>query len=97
MTWDEFLETARAVGNAAAEKIGKATENAATQIKIANAEAKLKAAYTEFGKSAYRHFTADASEPSDPQILAEQVKKIALLQAEVEKLKSGSTRSQSGK
>ena len=84
MTWDEFLETARAVGTAAAEKIGTATETAAAQIKIANAEAKLKAAYTEFGKSAYQHFTADSS---DPQILAEQVKKIALLQAEVEKLK----------
>lgn len=84
MTWEEFLETARAVGSAAAEKIGKATETAKTQVKIANAEAKLKAAYTDFGRAAYRHFTADAS---DPQILAEQVKKIALLEAEVEKLK----------
>lgn len=84
MTWDEFLASARAVGNAAAEKIGKATEDAATRIKIANAEAKLKAAYTEFGKTAYQHFTADAS---DPQILADQVKKIATLQAEVQKLK----------
>lgn len=84
MTWDEFLETARAFGNTAAEKIGKATENAATQIKIANAEAKLKAAYTEFGKTAYQHFTADSS---DPQVLADQVKKIAALQAEVERLK----------
>ena len=84
MTWDEFLETARAFGNTAAEKIGKATENAATQIKIANAEAKLKAAYAEFGKTAYQHFTADRS---DPQVLAEQVKKIAALQAEIGKLK----------
>ena len=84
MTWDEFLETARAFGNTVAEKIGKATENAATQIKIANAEAKLKAAYAEFGKTAYQHFTADSS---DPQVLAEQVKKIAALQAEIEKLK----------
>ena len=84
MTWDEFLETARAFGNTAAEKIGKATENAATQIKIANAEAKLKAAYTEFGKTAYQHFTADTS---DPQVLADQVKKIAALQADIERLK----------
>ena len=84
MTWDEFLANARAVGNAAAEKLGKATEDAATRIKIANAEAKLKAAYTEFGKTAYQHFTADSS---DPQILADQVKKIAALQAEVQKMK----------
>ncbi len=84
MTWDEFLASARAIGNSAAEKLGKATETAATQIKIANAEAKLKAAYTEFGKTAYQHFTAD---DSDPQILADQVKKIAALQAEVQKLK----------
>ncbi|MBE6529854.1 MAG: hypothetical protein E7680_04545 [Ruminococcaceae bacterium] len=84
MTWDEFLANARAVGNAAAEKLGKATEDAATRIKIANTEAKLKAAYTEFGKTAYQHFTADSS---DPQILADQVKKIAALQAEVQKLK----------
>lgn len=84
MTWDEFLETARAVGNATAEKLGKATENAKMQIKIANAEAKLKNAYTEFGKTAYQHFTADSS---DPQILADQVKKIAVLQADLQKLK----------
>ncbi len=84
MTWEEFLESARTVGSAAAQTIGKATDAAALRIKIANAEAKLKAAYTEFGKTAYLHFTADHS---DPQILADQVKKIATLEANLQKLK----------
>ena len=83
MTWDEFLESARAVGSAAAEKIGKVTQDAKTRMKIAGAEAKLKAAYTEFGKAAYHHFTEDAS---NPELLAEQVKKIAALKADLQKL-----------
>ena len=87
MTWDEFLETARAVGNVAVQKIGEVADSAKTQLRITAAEAKLKNAYAEFGKAAYRHFTADADDPAATEELANQVKKIATLEAALQKLR----------
>ena len=85
MTWDEFRENARAVGSAAAQKINELTDAASLRVHLATAESRLKAAYTKFGKAAYLHFTADESSPEE---LAEQVRQIALLEAEVAQLKN---------
>ena len=84
MTWDEFRETAKAIGSAAAQKVSDLTDIAAARVRLATVEARLRNAYATFGKAAYEHFTADASSPEE---LAEQVKAIALLEAEAEGLR----------
>lgn len=84
MTWEEFRESARALGAAAAQKVNELTDTAALRVRLATVEARLKNAYATFGRTAYQHFTADASTPDE---LAEQVRAIALLEAEAESLK----------
>lgn len=84
MTWEEFRETARALGAAAAQKVSDLTDVAAVRVRLATVEARLRSAYASFGKAAYDHFTADGSTPEE---LAEQVKGIALLEAEADSLR----------
>ncbi len=84
MTWDEFRESAKALGAAAAQKVNELTDTAALRVRLATVEARLKSAYATFGKTAYQHFTADASTPDE---LAGQVRAIALLEAEAEGLR----------
>ena len=84
MSWDEFRESAKALGAAAAQKINDVTDTAALRVRLATVEARLKSAYAAFGKAAYLHFTADVSSPDD---LAAQVQQIALLEAEAEQLR----------
>ena len=84
MTWDEFRESAKALGAAAAQKVNELTDTAALRVRLATVEARLKNAYATFGKTAYQHFTADASTPDE---LAGQVRAIALLEAEAEGLR----------
>lgn len=86
MTWEEFRESARALGATAVQKIGEATDAAANRVRLATVEARLKNAYAAFGKAAYLHFTSDDSSPEE---LAEQVKQIALLEAEAAALRKG--------
>ncbi len=84
MTWEEFLEGARALRTTAARKISDMTDTAADRVRLATVEYQLKAAYAEFGKAAYQHFTADVSTPEE---LAAHVKQIALLEAEAAELR----------
>ena len=84
MPWDEFRESAKALGAAAAQKVNELTDTAALRVRLATVEARLKNAYATFGKTAYQHFTADASTPDE---LAGQVRAIALLEAEAEGLR----------
>lgn len=86
MTWEEFRESARALGAAAAQKINHVTDVAAARVRLATVESRLKNAYAAFGKSAYLHFTSDETTPEE---LAEQVRQIALLEAEAAELRKG--------
>lgn len=86
MTWEEFRESARALGAAAAQKINDVTDIAAARVRLATVEARLKTAYTAFGKAAYSHFTSDNTTPEE---LAEYVRNIALLESEAAELRKG--------
>ncbi len=88
MTWDEFRETARALGSVAAQKINDLTDSAADRVRLATVESRLRSAYAAFGKTAYLHFTSDTSSPDE---LAEQVRQIALLEAEAAALRGERT------
>ena len=61
MTWDEFYGKVKTTVGKAADKINQTTDLATLQVKLSMAEHKLKDAYAELGRSAYKHFSEEDS------------------------------------
>ena len=59
MTWKEFQEQTRQITDAAAEKLGNATDLAVLRLQLRTEKMRLRSAYEEFGEIAYLSFTSE--------------------------------------
>lgn len=92
MTWDEFYGKVKTTVGKAADKINQTTDLATLQVKLSMAEHKLKDAYAELGRSAYKHFSEEDSSAdavaASMSLVDEALKAVDALKAEIEKLKA---------
>ena len=84
MDWKEFTDYTKTLTDLAAHKLGEMTDLAALHLNLKTAQSRLTGLYEEFGRVAYRHFTAEDS--LTPEI-TELVKQITLVRREIAGLK----------
>ncbi|MBO5294381.1 MAG: hypothetical protein J6B71_03955 [Clostridia bacterium] len=92
MTWDEFYGKVKTTVGKAADKINQTADLATLQVKLNMAEHKLKDAYAELGKAAYKHFSDDESSAetvaATMTLVEEAQKAVDALKAEIEAVKA---------
>lgn len=81
MTWKEFQEQTRQITDAAAEKLGNATDLAVLRLQLRTVKMRLRSAYEEFGEIAYLSFTSEDEDGAEA--LAEYIKAITLIREQI--------------
>ena len=84
MTWKEFQEQTRQITDAAAEKLGNATDLAVLRLQLRTEKMRLRSAYEDFGEIAYLSFTSEDEDGAEA--LAEYIKAITLMREQIANL-----------
>lgn len=84
MTWREFQEQTRQFTDAAAEKLGNATDLAVLRLQLRTERTRLRSAYEDFGELAYLSFTSEDEDGAEA--LAEYIKAITLMRGQIAEL-----------
>lgn len=84
MTWKEFQEQTRQLTDAAAEKLGSATDLAVLKLQLRTEKTRLRSAYEEFGEIAYLSFTSEDEDGAEA--LAEYIKAITLMREQISRM-----------
>lgn len=75
MSWETFCDNARRMADRAADKINQTADMAALQVKLSVAQGKLKDAYAELGRVAYRHLSKEESIAEEVSSAMKEVEK----------------------
>ena len=84
MTWKEFQEQTKQITDAAAEKLGTATDLAVLRLQLRTEKTRLRSAYEDFGEIAYLSFTSEDEDGAEA--LAEYIKAITLIREQIAKM-----------